>query len=526
MERFFNTAGPIKEDKHYFIPPLTRFNLEETLSLINQEKYFVLHAPRQTGKTSLLRTLMTYLNREGKYTCLHINVETAQAARENVKEGMRSILDTLAERAMDYLDDPFLKERWRTILEESGEYNALKNALKAWSKNNKRPIVLLIDEIDSLVGDTLISVLRQLRSGYESRPALFPQSIILCGVRDVRDYRIYSDTEKTVITGGSAFNIKAKSLRMGNFNIDEIKTLYRQHTENTGQRFHDDIFPLVWELTEGQPWLVNALAYETCFEWEARRNRNIEITPGMVYQAKENLILRRETHLDQLADKLKEERVQRVLEPILSGTETLDTLPEDDVDYLVDLGLVKKKPQLTIANRIYREVIPRQLTYTLQLRMVQEAPWYSDENGRLDMNRLLTAFQEFFRKHFESWVQGFDYAEAGPQLLLQAFLQRVINGGGRVEREYGFGRMRTDLLVVWPYKSGVQETVVELKIRYGSLETTIRKGLKQTSAYMDKCGTKEGFLLVFDRTPGTPWEKKIFKRQEEFNGTPITVYGM
>lgn len=526
MKRFFNTAGPIKEDRHYFIPPLTRIDLQDTLSLIAQEKYFVLHAPRQTGKTSLLRSLMAYLNKEGKYTCLHVNVESAQAARENVKEGILSILDTLAEQALDILDDPFLKENWRIVLEESGEHNALKNALKSWSKNNKRPIVLLIDEVDSLVGDTLISVLRQLRSGYESRPALFPQSIILCGVRDVKDYRIHSSKSKDIITGGSAFNIKAKSLRLGNFSAEEIKTLFSQHTGDTGQKFNADVFPLLWELTEGQPWLVNALGYEACFEMKDGRDRTKEITLDLINQAKENLILRRETHLDQLSDKLKEERIRRVIEPILAGLDEAERVPNDDVEYAADLGLVKVKPQLAIANRIYREVIPRTLTYTTQLRITHDSSWYIDVLGRLDMDKLLTAFQDYFRKNFESWVGGFDYAEAGPQLLLQAFLQRIVNGGGRVEREYGLGRDRTDLLVIWPYQKGTQEAVIEMKLRYGKLETVINKGLEQTRGYMDKCGTDEGYLLVFDREPGKTWEEKIFKQNRTIDNITIPVYGM
>ncbi len=526
MKRYFNTAGPIIPDDHYHIPPLTRLDLDDILSLIGQKKYFVLHAPRQTGKTSFLRALMNYLNKEGTYTCLHINVEGAQAARENVKEGIRSILDTLAERAMDVLDDPFLKKNWRTVLDESGEYNALKNTLKSWSKNNKRPIALLIDEIDSLVGDTLISVLRQLRSGYESRPDLFPQSIILCGVRDVKDYRIHSDKTKDIITGGSAFNIKAESLRLGNFNPQEIKDLYLQHTRETGQVFHEDVFPLVWELTEGQPWLANALAYETCFKIKEGRDRNKTISAKEINQAKENLILKRETHLDQLADKLKEERVRGVIEPILAGLDEAEKVPIDDVEYAADLGLVKVKPQLAIANRMYREVIPRALTYTTQLRITHDSSWYMDAAGRLDMNKLLTAFQAYFRKNFESWVGGFDYAEAGPQLLLQAFLQRIVNGGGRVEREYGLGRDRTDLMVIWPHEKGTQEAVIEMKLRYGSLETTIEKGLKQTRGYMDKCGTDEGYLLVFDRDPGKTWEEKIFKQDRTFNNTPIPVYAM
>lgn len=256
------------------------------------------------------------------------------------------------------------------------------------------------------------------------------------------------------------------------------------------------------------------------------QNRETEITVDKILQAKENLIMRRDTHLHQLTDKLKEERVRRVLIPLLSGTMEAEKIPEDDIEYVADLGLIRKKPQLVIANRIYREIIPRQLTYSTQLTINQESSWYTGNDGRLDMDKLLTAFQDFFRKNFESWVDGFQYHEAGPQLLLQAFLQRVINGGGRVDREYGLGRRRTDLLVTWPTKKGVQEVVLELKIRYGSLETTIREGLEQARDYMDKCGTDEGYLLVFDRSSNTTWEEKIFKQEKSINGVTIKIYGM
>ena len=526
MERFFNTAGPIRKEDHYCIDPILRIDLDDILSLIGQKKYFVLHAPRQTGKTSYLLALMEYLNGESQYRCLYVNIEKAQAARENVKAGIRTVLQSLASSAGKYLGDPFLKQNSKWIFDESGEYSAIHEALNRWSAQSEKPIVLFIDEVDSLVGDTLISLLRQLRSGYPERPGMFPQSIILCGVRDVRDYRMYSDKEKSVITGGSAFNIKAKSLRMGNFSFEEIKILYEQHTQDTGQKFHPDVFPLVWELTEGQPWLVNALAYETCFDMKDNRNREIEITVDTINRAKENLILRRETHLDQLADKLSEERVRRVIEPILAGLEEAEKLLTDDVEYTEDLGLIKKKPQLAIANGIYREIIPRVLTYTTQLRITHDSSWYIDAEGRLDMDKLLTAFQGYFRKNFESWVGGFDYKEAGPQLLLQAFLQRIVNSGGRVEREYGLGRLRTDLMLIWPFKSGVQEVVIELKLRYGDLESTIEKGLEQTREYMDKCGTEEGYLLIFDRAEGVSWDEKIFKQKRNFKSLPIMVYGM
>lgn len=148
------------------------------------------------------------------------------------------------------------------------------------------PVVVLIDEIDALVGDTLISVLRQLRSGYTERPASFPSSIILCGVRDVRDYRIHSDKDKAIITGGSAFNVKAESLRLGNFTEEETRTLLLEHTKETGQIFEEEALSSVWNLTQGQPWLVNALAYEICFKIEEGRTDLIRYVSPWLWRQK------------------------------------------------------------------------------------------------------------------------------------------------------------------------------------------------------------------------------------------------
>lgn len=526
--RFFNTAGPVDCGKHYCLPPLGRFDLDEILLLIQQQKYFVLHAPRQTGKTSSLLALMDYLNRQGQYRCVYFNVEVGQAARENVGEAMRAILSQLAHRARLALGDDFVEALWREVLAGSGPYAAFGEVLSRWAAHDPKPLVVLIDEIDSLVGDTLISVLRQLRAGYDSRPDFFPQSIVLCGVRDVRDYRIHSSAEKAIITGGSAFNVKAKSLRLGDFSQAEVETLYRQHTEETGQVITPEAMHRVWELTRGQPWLVNALGYQACFESKTGRDRRQPITLEQIHQATENLIERRETHLDQLADKLQEERVRRVIEPLLAGVDLAEGFMKDDVDYVRDLGLIRQDVAggIEIANPIYREVIPRELGWNIQSGMAQQRAWYLNGQGRLELDKLLTAFQQFFREHSEHWVERFQYKEAGPQLLMQAFLQRIVNGGGRIEREYGLGRMRTDLLVLWPYSGGVQKAVIELKLLHKSLEQTLAKGLKQTWEYLDRCGAEEGHLVIFDRTPGKPWEEKLFRRQEIVRGKAITVWGM
>ena len=317
--RFFNTAGPVKQDKHYCIQPLKRLNIEEVEELISQEKYFLLHAPRQTGKTTILNALVNHLNQGGVYNCVYINVEPAQAAREDVAQAMRAILSRLASRIKRIFEDSFFSQHWEAVFKSNGPFSAFCEILSLWCAHSAKPVVLLIDEIDALVGDTLISVLRQLREGYNDRPDHFPSSVLLCGVRDIRDYRIYSDREKSVITGGSAFNIKAESLRLGDFNREEIFMLIQQHQTETGQIFSKDAVNEIWEMTQGQPWLVNALCYEVCFKMKENRDRTRNITIDMIYMAKENLIQRRETHLDQLADKLREERVKRVISAILSS---------------------------------------------------------------------------------------------------------------------------------------------------------------------------------------------------------------
>ena len=523
--RFFNTAGPIRPDDHYHIPPLERLDLDGVLTLIQQKKYFVLHAPRQTGKTSALLALRDLLNAEGHYRCVYVNVEGGQAGREDVEQVIRTILGELASRAGS-VGVEFLDEIWPDILTKYGPHAALREVLTRWTKADAKPLVLLIDEIDALIGDSLLSVLRQLRAGYDRRPEEFPQSVVLCGVRDVRDYRIQSTAENAIIAGGSAFNIKAESLRLGAFSVAEVQTLLAQHTAETGQGFADDAQHTIWELTQGQPWLVNALSYEACFKAEAGRDRSCPVAAAAIWAAREQLIVRRETHLDQLADKLQEERVRRVVEPLLSGAEQ-SAFSARDLEYVRDLGLIAPKDPLQIANPIYAEVVPRELTYATQAGLAEDAAWYVGAAGGLDVGKLLAAFQTFFREHSEHWVERFQYKEAGPQLLLQAFLQRIVNSGGRIEREYGLGRGRTDLLIVWPQGEQMLKVVIECKVLHKSLEQTIAEGLEQTAEYMDRCEAEAGHLVIFDRREGRRWADKVFHcRRASTCGVTIEVWGM
>ena len=135
---------------------------------------------------------------------------------------------------------------------------------------------------------------------------------------------------------------------------------------------------------------------------------------------------------------------------------------------------------------------------------MQQPQWYLNPDNSINVEKLLLDFQQFFRQNADAWIGKFDYAEAGPQLLLQAFLQRVVNGGGYIDREYGLGRKRTDLLIRKPltdhYGGPVQRIVLELKIKRGDLDKVIALGLEQTVGYMDMVGSvDEGHLIILDR---------------------------
>jgi AAA-like domain len=533
MEKFFNNAGPQQPDNNYTLDPLRRINFSELDDLIGQQRYFVLHAPRQTGKTTAMYALMHHYNSGQQYRALYVNIEPAQAYREDVDRGIATACGCMASAAKLHLQDSGLEvqfEEWRRspnlywgdMLYQCIAYLASHDAA---SPSHPRPLILMIDEIDALIGDTLISVLRQIRAGYNNRPLAFPISIILCGVRDVRDYRIHSSKTKEIITGGSAFNIKAESIRLGNFSEAEVNELYDQHTAESGQVFELEARALAWDYTQGQPWLVNALAYDITWRMKEMRDRSIPITGEIMRQAKERMVLSRATHLDQLIDKLQEPRVFRVISRLLENGDDIDSASSDDRDYCIDLGLISRNPitkRVDISNSIYREVIPRELTDIAQTSFASShAPqaWYmrTDEQGCtwIDMPKLLAAFQQFYRENSEHWLAGMQYREAGPQLLLQAYLQRIVNGGGRIEREYGLGRGRTDLYVTWPAAPNpYQREVIEIKVKRAkdSLETVIAKGTEQTQEYMQRSGATLGHLVVFDPDPARDWSDKIYQK--------------
>jgi hypothetical protein len=365
--------------------------------------------------------------------------------------------------------------------------------------------------------------LRQLRNGYVNRGLRpFVHSLSLVGLRNIRDYRDeYRQPEQTM-GSASPFNIIRKSMTLRNFTREEIVELYGQHTADTGQVFEDDAIESVWRQTQGQPWLVNAIACEIVENITA--HHQVPVTAEMVAAAVQTLILRRDTHFDSLMARLKENRVRRIIEPMILGqTVGIDSL-SDDYSYVKDMGLIRDdRGKIEPANPIYTEIIIRTLTWNIQQDLSQskypyQIPRYL-KNGIIDMDYLLRDFQDFWRENSDIWRHKYDYQEAAPHLILQAFLQRVLNGGGKISREIAAGTGRSDLCVIYQE----HKYHLELKIRHN--DRTYAEGVRQIQDYMDIFGCDTGWLVVFDQRQTLTWKERLFVRQESAGGKTVMIYG-
>jgi hypothetical protein len=514
MRRWFNTAGPCQADIHYMLSPTQRLpNLER---LIEQRTYFVIHAPRQTGKTTAMIALGQQLTASGRYTCVMVSVEVGSPFNKSFNMAEEAILDAWYDTARVYLPPELCPQ---PVIPPAKPGRRIGAALRQWAETSPCPLVILIDEIDSLQDETLLSVLRQLRDGYPSRPQAFPHSLGLIGLRDVRDYKVASGGSER-LNSASPFNIKVESLTLRDFSSEEVSELCGQHTSDTGQQFTPEALQRIYELTQGQPWLVNALARQMT-EFIVP-DLTIALTIEHVEQAKEILIRRQDTHLDSLGERLREPRVRAIIEPMLAGQELGET-PDDDRQFLVDLGLVRRDPQggLVIANPIYREVIPRVLTGGTQDSLPRIAPsWLTDE-GELDSDRLLEAFLIFWRQHGEPLLRSVSYHEIAPHIVLMAFLHRVVNGGGTLDREYAIGSDRIDICL----RFGNVTLGIELKVWRTGRPDPLTKGLKQLDGYLARLGLETGWLVIFDQRQNlAPIEERTRTEMEKTTtGRRVTV---
>ena len=363
------------------LPPERR--LGRVMELIDDGLYFTLQAGRQMGKTTSAQWLTDYYNRGERFRAVWFDLQIArdQPDLQKAFTTVLNVLDSGVTRALSDVGIPAHRER---MIDDPA--SSVLHYLRDLCARAPRPLVVFFDEADCLVGAAMVSFLTQLRNGYlDRRTTPFPHSIVLVGQRNVRDYVMTQEDRIAVSWLGSAspFNITTEATSIGPFTEPEVAELLAQHTTRTGQRFGPEASALIHELSQGHPWLVNALA-DQITDRDAR-DRSIVITAEHVDAAKETIILERRTHIDSLIHKLRDSRVRKIIDPMLAGDQTGGDVLDDDLTYALGLGIVRLvSGRIEIANPIYREVIPRALTYLRQLQIPAEPATFVRPDGSLD----------------------------------------------------------------------------------------------------------------------------------------------
>ena len=522
FHKSFNIAGPCVPDDHYMLDPFRDIG-DELAGLINKKQYFVIHAARQSGKTTLLKALTRMMNVQGKYYALYCSLEAIDGLPDP-KDGIPEIVRKIAAN----IRNQGLPKGFALDADYENFTDVLNDSFVDYCRSLDKPLLVFFDEADCLCDGTLVSFLRQLREGYINRSDVpFVHSLALVGMRNLRDYKSQIRPDSQTLESASPFNIVTKFFNLRNFTKTEVSELYAQHTTETEQIFEPEAVDFVSEQTQGQPWLVNAIARE-CVEEICKNDYTIPITQEMAKKAIHNMVLARGTHFDSLIKRLKEPRIREVIEPLILGEE-VKKHTSDDYLYAMDLGLIRDNNGNTEpANPIYAELIVRTLNWDVQDSITKTyqnytAPRYL-KDGKIDMDFLLKDFQSYWRENSEIWISRYkkdyyEYDEAATHLVLQAFLQRVINGGGQIIREMALGTKRADLCVIYDGNKYPIELKILQNIRSHS------ESLEQILTYMDKVGSDIGWLVIFDRDTKKSWDEKIYMREESVNGKKIVVAG-
>ena len=212
--------------------------------------------------------------------------------------------------------------------------------------------------------------------------------------------------------------------------------------------------------------------------------------------------------------------MRRVIEPVILGEERALDMLSDDVRYCLDLGLLRNdKGVVAPACPLYAEVIARALSWSSQcaLPVALEHRWLSPAG--INMDRLLAEFQQFWRENSDIWVEREDYREAAPHLILMAYLQKVVNGGAQVAREFATGRKRLDLDLFYANR----HHPIELKLWRGPKSKD--EGLTQLAAYCQQLGCDDGWMVLFDRRAERTWDERITWEVVERDGKRLRVVG-
>ena len=490
MERYFNITGCCNPVEHYMVNLDSR--LAQIKKMVDRGQYFCINRGRQYGKTTILKALCNYLSEN--YIVIRMDFQFLDAGDfENTGKFVKALAREFLKRGRRYMSAEIQEEIKRMRYAENSSLADIFITLSEWCETSQKPIVLIIDEVDSASNNQVfLDFLAQLRGYYLERneqPTF--QSVILAGVHDIRNLRqkIRPDAEHK---HNSPWNIASSFDVDMSFNVSDIAGMLEdyENDHHTGMGIME-ISQLIYDYTSGYPVLVSSFC--------AYMDKINDWTINGILEANKELLISRTPLFESLIGKLEDnESLRKLLYVILFYGKKIPYNPDDStIDSAYMYGFVKNENgMIAVANRVFEVRI---YNWFISLETT-ESLMYSE--GANDKNQFITGNQLNMEKVLEKFILHFNdiygnqpdkFKEEDGRKLFLLYLRPIINGTGNyyIEAQTRDQR-RTDVIVDYAGK----QYIIELKIWRGDEYNT--EGKKQLSQYLDYYHIDKGYLLSFN----------------------------
>ncbi len=515
--RYFNTHGPVNVQEHYVVP--RQELVDQLIAQIEQGSYFTIFAPRQMGKTTLLRNLEDIVAYKHDYIPIILNFEVYESA--SVADFLTSVGNEILRKLGVALrlenDERAALTQERQPARELTEIIQLRDLFTDLGTllPDKR-IIFLVDEFDGTPQPAISGLLQAWRHLYLTQsPPRTIHSVVLIGLQNIATLNLGRS---------SPFNI-AKQLRLENFSSAQVDDLLSQYTAETGQPFTAEAIEALYQLTAGHPFLVNRLA--AIVTEEIATDRNTPVTGADIDRAQRKLV--RETNYNfETLGRHAREHAEEVL-AILFGRMVPFNLNIPLISTLYMQGIISESPteSCQIANPIYRQVLIaylRPLNFGLQGDLLANGFDFRKlvTAGGLDLKAILSNFRQFVeRRGKEAFKVSPMPQEATGQYMLMAYLDSVLRQiGGVVYTEVPSGDGRLDLIVIFQE----HRYIIETKIWRGA--AYFDRGIEQMHQYLASEGMVEGYYVIFNARPNIygQLDEMELEYTKSFAQTDIHVY--
>ena len=495
--REFNTSGPNIPRQHYTL--IRTKQLKQGIKLVEKDRYFTIWAPRQTGKSTYFRQLAVELEKQD-YKVAHINFENYKNASLN------TFIYTLTDE---------LNKNFNIDLRQEEE---LAKIFKHISEIQNKKCVLIIDEVEGINEEYFGDFLHSIRNAYHSRENHCLKSVILVGVSNI--IGIVQDN-------ASPFNI-ADNLNVPYFTKDEVFELLGQHETETGQLFDKKVKEKIWQITAGQPGLVNGFAKVL-----VDRNPDKKILDYDDYLKVEHWYLN--IAIDKnFANILNQARKERQFVERLLFTE--DQIPfkidRESIKLLHVNGLIKEDDNGYVSfwvpfykKRLYDAFYPYTNGERKEISSTIFAEEYFDKKGNFKIEKLISEYKAYVkRRGFKVFLEkdeNGEYKSIKESALIysfETFISAVVSQlNGKIYREADTGLGKSDMIINF----NGQEYLIETKVYYAPKQFS--EGKKQLAYYCNSLDLKTGIYLVFCPI-NKRYPKNVKEQTEMIDNINITTY--